>query len=651
MSEAARYHEEEVLGKAYDARLMRRLLRYLGPYRWRVVLAVATLFVIAGLELIGPLLLAYALDHAIPDGDTRLLAILAGAYLGALCLSFLLEYVQTLLTTWIGQRVMYDLRVELFAHLQRLSLRFFDRNPVGRLMTRVTNDVEALNELFTTGVVTIFGDVFTLVFIFAALLILDWRLGLVTLAILPVVTFAAFVFRGLIREAYREIRIRLARINAFLQERIVGVQVVQLFGREADSAQRFDRINRDHLDWHLRSITYYALFFAVMEALASVTLALILWYGGGEVIRGALTIGTIAAFLQYVRRFFRPIQDLSEKYNVLQGAMAASERIFGLLDTRPEIFDDPRPLHLPRDGRGEIEFREVWFRYGEERGRREEEREELQERGPGGDGRGADGSAIPQSAIRNPQSDWVLKGVSFRARPGERVAIVGATGAGKSTIINLLMRFYEPQRGEILFDGVPIHRVPVDELRERIGLVLQDVFLFSADVRYNIRMGREEIDEERVREAAQRVAADRFIRRLPAGYDQPLGERGASLSVGERQLVSFARALAFEPRVLILDEATSSVDSELEAQIVEALDELMRGRTSLVIAHRLSTVQNADQILVLHHGEVREQGTHAELLRRNGLYARLHELQFVDGGARSERGAPQPSAPGAKLRE
>jgi ATP-binding cassette, subfamily B, multidrug efflux pump len=328
-----------------------------------VALAVLLLLVTAALELVGPLLLAYALDNAIPDGDTRLLAILAGAYLGALFLSLLLEYAQTLLTTWIGQQVMFDLRAELFGHLQRLSLRFFDRNPVGRLMTRVTNDVEALNELFTTGVVTIFGDIFTLVFIFAALLLLDWRLALVTMAILPLVTATAFLFRGLIRSAYREIRLRLARINAFLQERIVGVQVVQLFGRERDVEARFERINRDHLDWHLRSITYYALFFAVMEALTSTTLAVILWYGGGEVIRGALTVGTIAAFLQYARRFFRPIQDLSEKYNVLQGAMAASERIFALLDTEPEIRDDPRPLHLPRPGRGEIEFRDVWFSY------------------------------------------------------------------------------------------------------------------------------------------------------------------------------------------------------------------------------------------------------------------------------------------------
>jgi ATP-binding cassette, subfamily B, multidrug efflux pump len=602
VSEAAHYHEEETLGKAYDAALMRRLLRYLRPYRGRVALAISTLLAMATLELAGPLLTRYALDRAIPDGDTSLLGVLVGAWAAALVLGLLLEYAQTLLTTWIGQRVMYDLRNQLFAHLQRLSVRFFDRNPVGRLMTRVTNDVEVLNELFSTGVVTVFGDVFTLLIIFGALLLLDWRLALVTFSVLPLVALAAFVFRGLIRRAYREIRVRLARINTFLQERIVGIRVVQLFGRERESSARFDELNRDHLDSHLRSITYYALFFPVIELLTSVALALILWYGGGQVVQDAVTIGTIAAFLQLARRFFRPIQDLSEKYNVLQGAMAASERIFALLDTEPEVRDPAEPVSLPVPGRGEIEFRDVWFRYSEE-------------------------------------SDWVLRGVSFHARPGERVAIVGATGAGKSTIINLLMRFYDVQRGEILYDGVPIHDVRIRELRGRIGLVLQDVFLFSGDVRYNVRLGESEIGELRVREAIRRVGAERMVERLPAGLGQALGERGASLSGGERQLVSFARALAFDPEVLILDEATSSVDAELEAQIERALDELMQSRTSLVIAHRLSTVQTADRILVLHHGEVRERGTHAELLRRGGLYARLHELQFVQRPALGETAA------------
>lgn len=635
-----RTHEDEIYGKAYDAELTRRLLAYLSPYRARVVLAVTLLIGAAALEMVGPWLTQLAIDRAIPAGDTGLLWTLVAAFGATLLLGFLLEYAQTLLTTWLGQRIMYDLRVEVFRHLQRLSLRYFDRNPVGRLMTRVTNDVEVLNELFSSGVVTVFGDLFTLVFIIAAMLWMDWRLALVSFAVLPLVFLSAFLFRGLIRRAYRDIRIRLARINAFLQERLSGIRVVQLFGRERETAARFERINHDHLEAHLRSITYYALFFPVIEVLTAVALALILWYGGAQALDGTITIGVMAAFLQYARRFFRPIQDLSEKYNILQGAMASAERIFGLLDTEPEIRDAPDPLHLPSDGRGEIEFRDVWFAY---------------EPAPAG---AVSSVAGPRSTVAGPQASttegaaraappgdtetddrpWVLRGVSFRIPPGGRYAVVGATGSGKSTIINLLMRFYEPQRGEILFDGVPISRVPVSELRGRIGLVLQDVFLFSEDVDFNLRLGQERVTDSRVRAAAERVGADRVVRRLPGGYAQPLGERGASLSVGERQLVSFARALAFDPLVLVLDEATSSVDSELEAQIDRALAELMAGRTALVVAHRLSTVQSADRILVLHHGEIRERGTHSELLRLGGLYSRLHELQFVDphGGTPGE---------------
>jgi ATP-binding cassette subfamily B multidrug efflux pump len=594
--------DDELDDRPYDMRLMRRLLSYVRPYRARVVMAVCLLFGMSALELVGPYLTKVALDSAVPRRDYGLLGELVALYIGALFLAFLFEYAQTLLTTWLGQRIMFDLRTQVFAHLQRLSLRYFDRNPVGRLMTRVTNDVEALNEAFSSGIVTVFGDVFTLVFILAAMLRLDWRLALVTFAVLPFVAAAAFVFRALIRKAYRDIRVRLSRINAFLQEHVSGVRVVQLYGRERPVVERFRAINLDHQEANLRSITYYAAFFPVIEVLTAVALALILWYGGVQTLSGEVTVGVVAAFIQYTRRFFRPIQDLSEKYNLLQGAMAAAERIFELLDTEPEVRDPDHPRHLPVPGRGEIEFRDVWFRYD------------------------ADG-------------EWILRGVSFRAAPGERVAIVGATGAGKSTIISLLMRFYEPQRGAVLLDGVPVSEAPVDELRSRISLVLQDVFLFSEDVRRNIRLGEERITDEQVRAAARRVGAERFIERLPGGYGQALGERGTSLSVGERQLVSFARALAFEPLVLVLDEATSSVDSELEAQIEEALKELMRGRTSLVIAHRLSTVQGADQILVLHHGEVRERGTHAELLRRGGLYARLYELQFVRSSAAAEQDA------------
>jgi ATP-binding cassette subfamily B protein len=590
------YHEEEALGKAYDARLMRRLLRYLAPYKLQVAVAILLLVGSSGLEVVGPWLTQQVIDRAIPEGDRSLLGTLSLAYLGATVLSFALQYLQGVLTTWLGQSVMYDLRTEIFRHLQRLDLRFYDRNPVGRLMTRVTNDVETLNELFSSGLVSVFGDVFTLLFIVAAMLSMDWELALVAFSVLPLVFWAAFLFRSRIRSAYRDIRARLARLNSFLHERLTGMRTVQLFNREDADRGEHERLNRSYLEAHLRSITYYALFFPVIEFFTAIALALIVWYGGLQITEGAVTVGVVAAFLQYARRFFRPIQDLSEKYNLLQGAMASSERIFKLLDREVEITDPAEPARLPAETRGEIEFRDVSFAYGE----------------------GEDGTP-----------DWVLRNVTFRVAAGEKVAIVGHTGAGKSTLINLLMRFYEAQEGEILLDGTSVKRLALDDLRGRIGLVLQDVFLFSRDVRYNIRLGAEEIDEEEVRAAARRVGADEFIERLERDYRQELGERGASLSVGERQLVSFARALAFDPAILVLDEATSSVDSEVEARVEAATDELLRGRTSLVIAHRLSTVQNADRILVLHHGELREQGTHDELLAEGGLYARLHELQFA----------------------
>jgi len=591
----AQPYEEEALGKAYDARLMRRLLAYLRPHWGKVTLAILMLMVGAVLELVGPWLTKIALDRAIPDGDVGLLGLLALAFLGSLLASFALEFAQTLLTTWLGQSVMYDLRRQLFGHLQRLHVQFFDRNPVGRLITRVTNDVEVLNELFASGIVTVFGDVFTLLFIVVAMLLLDWRLALVTFLVLPFVAGVAFLFRSRIRTAYREIRVRLARLNAFLQERLTGITVLHLFGQEGAAARRFREIDREYLDAHLRSITYYALFFPIIQVLTAVAVALILSYGGIRVLDDALTVGVLAAFLQYAARFFRPIQDLSEKYNMLQGAMASSERIFKLLDTEPAVVDPPRPRPLPHPGRGEIEFRDVWFAY-------QKDGEEW---------------------------DWVFRDVSFRIAPGERVAVVGHTGAGKTTLISLLMRFYEPQRGEILFDGVPIRDVSLEALRQRIGLVLQEVYLFSRDVGYNVSLGRPDLDAGAIRDSIARVGADTFVDRLPRGLAQPLAERGMSLSVGERQLLSFARALAFDPLVLVLDEATSSVDSELEEKIEAALEELLRDRTALVIAHRLSTVQNADRILVFHHGCLRESGTHAELLERGGLYARLHELQFT----------------------
>jgi ATP-binding cassette subfamily B multidrug efflux pump len=596
MPEADAFHEEEALGKAYDARLMKRLVRYLRPYRWQVALTVGVLMLAAATGVVGPWLTKLIIDEAIPQGDREYLTLLAVGFLMAVVLGALLQYVQAIITTWLGQSVMYDLRAEIFEKLQRIDLRFYDKNPVGRLMTRMTNDVETLNNLFSSGLVTVFGDIFMLTFIVIAMLKMNWQLALVSFSVLPLVFYAAFLFRARVRKAYRDIRVRIARMNAFLHERFTGVKVVQLFNREEADAAKHADLNRDYLEAHLRSITYYALFFPVIQVFTALALALILWYGGLRTLEGVLTVGVVTAFLQYARSFFRPIQDLSEKYNLLQAAMASSERVFQLLDEDIVIEDPAQPRALPPKTAGRIEFRDVWFAYGNDSG---------------------------------DEPDWVLKGVSFKVEPGEKLAIVGHTGAGKTTIINLLMRFYEVNRGQILLDGIPIDATRLNDLRRRISLVLQDVFLFSQDVAYNIRLGSPEIDDAQIRTAAERIGAAPFIERLEQGYAQALGERGSTLSVGERQLVSFARALAFDPEILVLDEATSSVDSEIEAQIESATDELLRGRTSLVIAHRLSTVQNSDRLIVLHHGEVHEEGTHEQLLEANGLYARLHELQFA----------------------
>lgn len=596
MAQTEAFQEEEVLGKAYDARLMRRLLRYLAPYRWQVVGAIGVLMLGSATQIVGPWVTQLIIDEAIPARDTALLSRLIGVFVGALVLGFLLQYVQAVLTTWLGQSVMYDLRTQIFDKLQRIDLAYYDRNPVGRLMTRITNDVETLNNLFSSGLVSVFGDVFTLTFIIAAMLQMNWQLALVTFSVLPLVFAAAFLFRAKIRNAYRDIRVRLARLNSFLHERFTGVRVIQLFNREAADAARHQELNEDYLDAHLRSITYYALFFPVIQFFTALALALVIWYGGVRVLEGVLTVGIVTAFLQYSQRFFRPIQDLSEKYNLLQAAMASSERIFQLLDEGVIIDDAEAGAALPPATEGRIDFEDVWFAYGDD------------EAG---------------------EPDWILRGLTFSVAPGEKVAIVGHTGAGKTTIINLLMRFYDVGKGRILLDGAPIDSLPLMDLRRRVGLVLQDVFLFSEDVAYNIRLGSPDIDDARVREAAEQIGAAPFIERLEKGYDQALGERGSSLSVGERQLVSFARALAFDPAILVLDEATSSVDSEIEAHIEDATDRLLEGRTSLVIAHRLSTIQNADRILVLHHGELKEQGTHDELLAAEGLYARLHQLQFA----------------------
>jgi len=582
--------QDEALDKSYDARLLRRLLVYLRPYRGLTALAVLLLLAGAGLALVGPALTQRALDVAIPARDTGLLGTLAILFLAALVLEFVVEYGQTLLTTYLGQRVMYDLRMQIFGHLQRLSISYFDRNPVGRLMTRVTSDVETLNELFSSGVVTVFGDVFTLLAIMTMMLWIDWRLALVTFAVIPLVWLTARIFRRRVRQAFGDIRVRLARLNAYLQERLSGMRVVQLFGREADSAARFAELNQEHLEAHRRSITIYAVFFPVVELLTAVAMALLLYYGGLRALGGTITVGVLAAFIQLTRRFFPPLQDLSEKFNLLQSAMASSERVFALLDEPVTVLEPVNPVRLHQPVRGEVRFEGVWFRY-------------------------------------SPEGPWVLRDVSFTASPGQTIALVGHTGAGKTTIVNLLLRFYDPDQGRILIDGVDIRQLSTSDLRSLIGFVQQDLFLFAGDIQHNLTLDAP-IPPEAARQAARRVGADRFIERLPAGYDHRLGERGRSLSVGERQLLSFARALALDPTILVLDEATSSVDAEAEGQIQRAIAELMTGRTSLVVAHRLSTILHADEILVLQHGEIRERGNHRELLAQQGLYERLYQLQL-----------------------
>ena len=529
---------------------------------------------------------------------------LAGLFLSVLVVAFAAEYVQTWTLQLTGQRIMFDLRMAIYGHLQRLDLRYYDRNPVGRLMTRVTSDVDVLNDLFTSGVVTVFGDVFLLLGIMGMMLWMNWPLALVAFAVLPLIALVTQWFRRNVRDSYRVVRGWIARINAFLQENITGMATVQLFRREALNFARFDDIDRRHRDANVESIFYYAVFYPAIEAVATLASALIIWYGGGRVVRGTLTLGALVAFLQYSQRFFRPISDMSEKFNVLQSAMASSERIFKLLD-EPVAVDSPsRPRTRPAPAPGHIVFDHVWFAYNEERVTTEDTEE------------------------RRTQPEWVLRDVTFEVRPGERVGIVGATGSGKTTLINLLLRFYDVKRGRITIDGVDIRELDLADVRGLFSLVLQDVHLFSGTVADNIRLGDQSIDGVRLRRAAEAVHADPFIARLPDGYASAVAERGSTLSVGQKQLLSFARALAFDPRVLILDEATSSVDTETELVIRDALHVLMAGRTTIAIAHRLSTIQDMDKILVLHKGQLRESGTHQELLAQRGIYFRLFELQY-----------------------
>jgi ATP-binding cassette, subfamily B, multidrug efflux pump len=602
--------DDDVIGKAYDARLMRRLLGYLRPHWRSVLLGLVVIVATALLQLVQPWLTKVAIDDHIVRGDLAGVGRVAGIFLAVLAGVFVLEFVQTWLSQTIGQRIMFEMRMAIYGHLQKVDVAFYDRHPVGRLMTRVTSDVDALNDLFSAGVVAVFGDAFMLAGIIGVVLWMDWRLALVTFSVLPLIVLVTQWFRRHVRESYRRVRTWVARINAFLQENLTGMATVQLFRREAVNYERFQGINRGHRDANVEAIFYYAVFYPAIEAVAALAAALIIVAGGTWVGAGTLTIGTLVAFLQYAQRFFRPISDMSEKFNLLQAAMASSERIFTLLDTPVAVAPPERPVHRPAAARGHIVFDHVWFAYGLD--------------------------AAAETTPNDP--NWVLRDVSFEVRPGQRVGIVGATGAGKTTVISLLLRFYDVQRGRILLDGVDIRDLDLAELRGVCGLVLQDVYLFSGTLADNVRLERPELTRADVERAVAAVHADRFVGALPDGLDARVGERGASLSVGQKQLLSFARALAGNPAVLVLDEATSSVDTETELLIRDALHVLMAGRTTIAIAHRLSTIQDVDRILVFHRGELRESGSHQELLAQRGLYERLYQLQYRDQpGGRSGR--------------
>jgi ATP-binding cassette, subfamily B, multidrug efflux pump len=646
--------EEEVLGKAYDGRLMRRLLTYLRPYGWQVTVALIAIILKAILDVLGPFLTKTAIDkylahapgsHSMLDSwlssePMRGIAQIALLYVGTLVLSFFCEFLQTYYMQWTGQMVMFDLRSQIFRHLQRMHIGFYDKNPVGRLVTRVTTDVDSLNDMFTAGVVSIFEDVFVLLGILVIMLCMDWKLALITFAVLPLIFWATMVFRVKVRDSYRRIRVAIARINSYLQEAVSGMLVLQLFNREKRAFRQFSKINASHMEAFKDAIMAYAVYYPVVEILSAIAVAAIIWFGGGHVIQNihthtvtlqrtvhfvtlrvvptVTTIGILVAFMQYAQRFFRPIQDLSDKYNILQSAMASSERIFKLLDTPVDI-ESPAITKKP-EGPGRIEFDHVWFSYGVRR-TATDSLAKLDARST---------PAPADSSSDGVELDWVLRDVSFAIEPGETIAVVGHTGAGKTTLISLLLRFYDVQKGAIRIDGVDVKEMDLNDLRRRFGVVLQDPFLFSGTVGGNIRLGSDWIADKDVERAAEEVNLADFIRSLPAGFGEEVRERGSTLSTGQKQLISFARALAHNPQILILDEATSSVDTETEFRVREALSRMVQGRTSLIIAHRLSTVQRADKIIVMHKGRVREMGTHQQLLAQRGIYYKLYQLQYKD---------------------
>jgi ATP-binding cassette subfamily B protein len=624
--------EEEVLGKAYDSRLMKRLLKYLRPYTWQVAVALVAIVLKAGADVLGPYLTKVAIDRylaKIPGSHSPFdrwlssqpltgIAQIAFVYVSLIALSFFFEFLQTYFMQWTGQKVMFDLRSQIFRHLQRMHIGFFDKNPVGRLVTRVTTDVDALNEMFTAGVVSIFEDVFVLAGILLIMLQMNWKLALITFGVLPLIFWATMIFRTKVRDSYRRIRTAIARINSYLQEHVSGMIVLQLFNREKRTYDRFSEINASHMEAFKDAILAYSLYYPVIEVLSSIAVASIIWFGGLDVIRGVATLGVLVAFMQYAQRFFRPIQDLSDKYNILQSAMAASERVFKLLDTPIDIVS---PAVTKRaSGTGRIEFDHVWFAY------RTVPATDKTTDSANRSGR-AGAASHPHSSG---EPDWVLQDVTFTTEPGETVAVVGHTGAGKTTLISLLMRLYDVQKGAIRIDGVDIKEMDLVDLRRRFGVVLQDPFLFTGTVEGNIRLGTEWITDVDVEHAAEEVNIADFIRTLPNGFKEEVQERGSTLSTGQKQLISFARALAHDPKILILDEATSSVDTETEFRVRDALTRMVEGRTSLIIAHRLSTIQRADKIIVMHKGHVREVGTHQQLLAQRGIYYKLYQLQYKD---------------------
>jgi ATP-binding cassette subfamily B protein len=655
--------EEEVLGKAYDSRLMKRLLQYLRPYKLPVGISLISILFKAGADVLGPYLVAIEIDRYLVPVPRRTpfdfflspnpyvgIAEIAAMYVGLIVFSFLLDYLQTYFMQWAGQMVMFDLRKEIFRHLQRMHIGFYDKNPVGRLVTRVTSDVDALNEMFTSGVVSIFEDVFVLAGITAIMLCMNWKLALVTLAVLPLIAYATKIFRDKVRDSYRRIRTAIARINAYMQEHVSGMVVLQLFNREERAFDKFSDVNAVHMEAFKDAIMAHAVYYPVVEILSSIAIACVIWFGGNDIIRGltvssvtaefsrqsllsfhvvrtVVSIGVLTAFIQYAQRFFRPIQDFSEKYNILQSAMAASERVFKLLDSPVEI-TSPAVTRTPA-GPGRIEFDHVWFAY------------RTVPVDAGGDStktgvNGHVGTGLrpvhgePGSAVYAKEPDWILRDVSFAIEPGETVAIVGHTGAGKTTIISLLLRFYDVQKGAVRIDGVDVKEMDLPALRRRFGVVLQDPFLFTGTVEGNIRLGTQWITDADIEKAAEDVNLADFIRALPQGFKEEVRERGSTLSTGQKQLISFARALAHDPKILILDEATSSVDTETEVKVRDALNRMVEGRTSVVIAHRLSTIQRADKIIVMHKGQVREMGTHQQLLAQHGIYYKLYQLQYKD---------------------